>query len=65
MYWVTSAMRAMTAVDASSRGRLAQVPDGVQSSARPLLRMNRWGNMVLAVLSAPGERSCSQVARDD
>ena len=47
MYLVASAMRAMTAVDASSCGRLAQVPDGVQS-------YESLGNMVLAVRSAHG-----------
>ena len=36
MYLVASGVRGMTAVDASSCGRLAQVPDGIHSSARPL-----------------------------
>jgi hypothetical protein len=65
MYLVAFAMRGMTAVDASSCGRLAQVPDGVHSSARPLLRMNRWGTWSRRCYQHPGERSCSQVARDD
>jgi hypothetical protein len=65
MYLVASATRGMTAVDASSCGRPAQVPDGVHSSARPLLRMNRWGTWSRRCYQHPGERSCSQVARDD
>ena len=65
MYLVASATRAMTAVDASSCGRLAQVPDGVQSSARPLLRMNRRGTWSWRCYQHPGERSCSQVPGDD
>jgi len=65
MYLVASSMRGMTAVDASSCGRLAQVPDGVHSSARPLLRMNRWGALSWRCYQHPGERSCSQVAGDD
>ena len=64
-YVVVSAMRAIAAVDASSCGRPAQVPDGVHSSARPLLRMNRWGTWSRRCYQHPGERSCSQVARDD
>jgi len=65
MYLVASATRAMTAVDASSCGRLAQVPGGVHSSARPLLRMNRWGTWSWRCYQHPGERSCSQVPGDD
>jgi hypothetical protein len=53
MYLVASAVRGMTAVDASSCGRLAQVPDGVHSSASPSPHES-LRNMVLAVLSAPG-----------
>jgi hypothetical protein len=52
MYLVASAVRGMTAVDASSCGRLAQVPDGVHSSASPSPHES-LRNMV-AVLSAPG-----------
>jgi hypothetical protein len=44
MYHVASSMRGMTAVDASSCGRLAQVPDGSYSSVRPRHRMNRGGH---------------------
>ena len=65
MYLVASAMRGMTAVDASSCGRLAQVPDRVQSSARPLLRMNRCGTWSWRCYQHPGERSCSQEPGDD
>jgi len=65
MYLVASAMRGMTAVDASSCGRLAQVPDRVQSSARPLLRMNGCGIWSWRCDQHPGKRSCSQVPGDD
>lgn len=65
MYLVASSMRGMTAVDASSCGRLAQVPDGFHSSASPVHRMNRWGTWSWRCYQHPGERSCSQVARDD
>jgi hypothetical protein len=54
MYLVASAMRGMTAVDASSCGRPAQVPDGVHSSARPFLRMNRWGTWSWRCYQHPG-----------
>jgi hypothetical protein len=54
MYLVASCMRGMTAVDASSCGRLAQVPDGSHSSVRPPSPHESLENMVLAVLSAPG-----------
>jgi hypothetical protein len=64
MYLVASSMRGMTAVDPSSCGRLAQVPDGSHSSVRPLHRMNRWGTWSWRCYQ-PTERSCSQVARDD
>ena len=64
MYLVASPMRGMTAVDASSCGRLAQVPDGSHSSVRPLHRMNRWGTWSWRCYQ-PTERSCSQVASDD
>jgi hypothetical protein len=53
MYLVASSMRGMTAVDASSCGRLAQVPDGSHSSVRPPSPHESLRNMV-AVLSAPG-----------
>jgi hypothetical protein len=53
MYLVASSMRGMTVVDASSCGRLAQVPDGVHSSASPSPHES-LRNMVLAALSAPG-----------
>jgi hypothetical protein len=65
MYLVASSMRGMTAVDASSCGRLAQIPDGFHSAASPLHRMNRWGTWSWRCHQHPGERSCSHVASDD
>jgi hypothetical protein len=58
MYLATSPMRGMTAVDASSCGRLAQVPDGLRSSLSPVHRMNRRGTSAPggAVLLAQGKR---------
>jgi hypothetical protein len=65
MYLVASSMRGMTAVDASSCGRRAQVPDGFHSSASLLHRINRWGTWSWRCYQHPGERSCSQVPGDD
>ena len=65
MYLVASAVRGMTAVDASSCGRRAQVPDGFHSSASLLHRINRWGTWSWRCYQHPGERSCSQVPGDD
>jgi hypothetical protein len=65
MYLVASSMRGMTAVDASSCGRLAQVQDGFHSSASPLHRMNRWGTWSWRCYQHPGERSCSHKASND
>jgi hypothetical protein len=65
MYLVASFMRGMTAADASSCGRLAQVPDGFDSSVRPLHRVNRSGTWSWRCHQHTGERSCSQVAGDD
>jgi hypothetical protein len=64
MYLGASSMRGMTAVDASSCGRLAQVPDGSHSSVRRLHRMNRWGTCSWRCYQ-PTKRSCSQVPGDD
>jgi hypothetical protein len=57
-YLVASPMRGMTAVDASSCGLLAQVPDRFHSSVSPLHRMNRRGTSAPggAVLLAQGKR---------
>jgi hypothetical protein len=54
MYLVASSKRGMTAVEASSCGRLAQVPDGVSLISASPSAHESLGNMVLAVLSAPG-----------
>ncbi|MET8428332.1 isocitrate lyase/phosphoenolpyruvate mutase family protein [Nocardia sp. NPDC004860] len=59
-----SCVRGMTAVDASSCGRLAQVPDRSHSSVRPVHRMNRWGTWPWRCYQ-PTERPCSQVPGDD
>jgi hypothetical protein len=54
MYLVASAVRGMTAVDAPSCGRVAQVPDGSHSSVRPPSPHESLENMIVAVLSAHG-----------
>ena len=64
MYLVASAMRAMTAVDASSVAALRRFRTGFNRQPVPLW-VNRWGTWSWRCYQHPGERSCSQVPGDD